>query len=781
MLITVLLLAGSAGLLAYAALQLAPESKQLAPAVRVTVASFGAALIDWAAPRAKPTPLDVPSSMLSPVGSPSWLRGKPWSLSIPGAGKRAIPVPRSLVTMIALPGAFYLFVFVLLMYPIFAVFSTDFWADQGDGMQNVWNIWWINKAVTDLHQSPWRTGYLHYPYGISLIGHTMNPFNGFVGILLLRAFSLIQTYNLLILFTFVAGGVTSFLLAHHLTQSYIASLVGGFVFAFSSFHVAHAQLHMQIASLEWIPLFVLCWYRLVTDWQRLWAVLSAVVLLLVLLCDYYYFFYCVVVATLLLIWSLVRSRIDRSLLVRQGKALIVFGVCAGLLAGPLVLALLMLNHNDPLLGAHSASDFALDLPAPFIPGTTWRFSDLTQGYWSHIFDPVEGSGYLGIVVVVLAVYVWFKRRRVQSPGLAIWYVIGLLFLVLAVGPVAHLRGTRLASPFPLPYSVAESVFPILQVSGVPVRMIVITTLCASVIVAFGFRLLLSGSVKTKLVAVLMGCVLFVEYLPHPLFASHMVPPPWIAALQRQPVHGPIVDTFDMPSLQLYYQTLLNVPIAFGYVARTPTSVWEADQKLATASSETRGDVLHRHYGFRYFIARAASGYDLNPTLYRDSQVAVYELWRQSSGSRAQYTPTQPDARAGELLAGDSLGQTFTAGFAGLDEVGFYLTNYGHLLTGRLVFHLRYASRAGSGPDLARVVMDLSTLSDNSVQIFHFRPIQGSSGRRFYAFLEAPQSGPGNAPSAAGSVHDTYSGGNVMINNVPGQGDLVLQLYYKSRR
>jgi hypothetical protein len=781
MLITALLFMGAVGLLAYAVYELAPASKHISPAVRVAVASFGATLLDLATPHAGPAPLALHPATLTPVGSPSWLQGKAWLLPVPFLGKRRIAVPRGLITMIAIPGAFYSTVFVLLMYPMFAVFSTDFWADQGDGMQNVWNIWWVNKAVTGLHQSPWQTEYLHYPYGISLIGHALDPLNGFAGILLLRGFSLIQTYNLIILFTFVAGGVTAFLLSHHLTQSYLASLAGGFVFAFSSFHVAHAQSHMEMASLEWMPLFILCWYRMVTTWLRRSAVLSAVVLLLVLLCAYDYFFYCVVVATILLIWSVVRFRFDRSLGVRQVRALAIFAICASFLVGPLVLALLILNHNDPLLGAHSSSDFALDLPAPFIPGKTWRFSDLTQGYWSHIFDPVEGSGYLGVVVVGFAVYVWVKRRRVQAPGVATLYIIGLLFMVLAVGPVAHLRGNRLSSPIPLPYSLAESVFPVLQLSGVPVRMIVITTLCASVIVAFGFRLLLSGSMTMRLVAAFMAVILFIEYLPHPLFTSHMVSPPWIAAVQSQRSRGPIVDTFDMPSLQLYYQTVLNVPIAFGYVARTPTSVWEADQKLASASSQMRGDVLYRQYGFRYFIAGAASGYDQNPTLYRDSQVAVYELWKRASGSRAQYTPTQPDARAGELLAKHALGQTFTARFAGLDEVGFYLTNYGHLLTGPLVFHLRYASEATKSPDLARVVTDLPSITDNSVKIFHFRPIHDSSGRRFYAYFEAPQSSPGNAASAAGSMQDTYSGGNMMIDNLPGQGDLVLQLYYTNQR
>ena len=111
----------------------------------------------------------------------------------------------------------YLVIFCLYTYPLVLDFSTHFFADQGDGLQNVWNIWWVNKAVTQLHQLPWQTSYLHYPNGVSLLGSTLNPFNGFVGIVLLPFLTLVETHNVIVIFSFVLGGVTTFWLAYYLT------------------------------------------------------------------------------------------------------------------------------------------------------------------------------------------------------------------------------------------------------------------------------------------------------------------------------------------------------------------------------------------------------------------------------------------------------------------------------------------------------------------------------------------------------------------------------------
>src|SRR5207244_12860073 len=101
-----------------------------------------------------------------------------------------------------LPALFYFTRFIVLTSPLIRRFSTHLFADPWHGVVFYWNLWWVNKAVTDLHQSPWHTSYLNYPFGVSLLPHTLNPFDGFVAILLLRFLTLIQAYNVLVFFSF---------------------------------------------------------------------------------------------------------------------------------------------------------------------------------------------------------------------------------------------------------------------------------------------------------------------------------------------------------------------------------------------------------------------------------------------------------------------------------------------------------------------------------------------------------------------------------------------------
>ena len=105
-------------------------------------------------------------------------------------------------------GILYLIMFCVLGYPSITLFHSHVLSGPGDGLQNLWNLWWIHKSVIVLHQSPWFTTYLHFPHGTSLIGHTLNPFNGFIALALLPWLSLHVTYNLILTVCFVATGWT---------------------------------------------------------------------------------------------------------------------------------------------------------------------------------------------------------------------------------------------------------------------------------------------------------------------------------------------------------------------------------------------------------------------------------------------------------------------------------------------------------------------------------------------------------------------------------------------
>jgi hypothetical protein len=506
------------------------------------------------------------------------------------------------------PALFYFIFFCLLTYPLIFKFFTHFYADTSDGLQNVWNLWWVNFVILrpDLYPSLWHTNMLHWPFGTTLLGHTLNPFNGFMAAFLLRFLSLTASYNTIVIFSFVLAGATMYWLSYYLTRSFWASLIAGFIFTFSNYHFMHAQGHLQLVSLEWIPLFVLCWYVLLSRPGVLMGVAAAIVLWMILLCDYYYFFYCILAGGVILVWHAAIKK-DPWFALRRDHflPLVTFGVVTLLLAGPVVGQLIITNYWDPLLGPHDPLSLSLDLLALIIPGGHWLFNQWTQSYWSKLPGNInESSVYLGLPVFAILGYVWIKRKTLEFVAegqLYLWYGLLVFFFVFALGPALHVAG-KVVWDKAMPYTILVGILPFLKLSGVPVRMVVMVILSAAVISAMGLRDLLHRSPrKIILVPVLLAVLLF-EALPKPLPATRIEVPGYVTTLAGLPNDGGVLDQVTKGlSLPMYFQTIYRKPMVFGYLARLPTSVTEKDQTLAETIRHRRYGTLWDTYHIRYII------------------------------------------------------------------------------------------------------------------------------------------------------------------------------------
>jgi len=530
----------------------------------------------------------------------------------------------------ALVAVLYAVSFFALTWPSIFRFRTHWFADDVDGLQNVWNLWWVQRAVVVLHQSPWHTSDLHVPYGTSLLAHTLNPFNGFVAIALAPFMSPVAVYNTLVTFGFVAGGVTAYLLAYHLIRSHWPSVLAGFIFTFSNFHFAHAEGHLQLVSLEWIPLFVLLWLKLVAEPTIARGVGAAVVLFLVILCDYYYFLYCVIAGALILGWWAMRHRSAKVLveprrLAALGAFALVAAATSGILAGSLVWSSL----RDPLTGAHPASEFSLDLLSPLIYGGHWRFGALTRPFWIRLAANVhESSVHLGFSVIALALSAWRRRRAVNAPEIGLFAFLLVFFLVLAFGPAPQIAGKAIVGTRAvLPYGWLETLIPTLAISGVPIRMMVMVTLSAAILAGYGFSWLLRGSKNRRFAAVAIVCLLAVEYLPKPIPNLSVAVPKYVDIVRDLPGRDGVLDLVATPSLALFYQTVHQKPLAFGYLARLPESVVARDRQLERLLAEARFDRLWPDYRLRYVVSadqrlRAWAG---ARTVWADGEVAVLDV------------------------------------------------------------------------------------------------------------------------------------------------------------
>ncbi len=519
---------------------------------------------------------------------------------------------RQVILLGVIPAALYLAIFFVVTYPLMRQFSTHFFADDKDGLVMIWNVWWTNTAVLQLHESPWHTSYLYYPYGVSLFAHTLCPFNGFLAIFLLPFLTIIQTYNSIIIFTFVVAGLTAFWLAYYIVRAYWPSLVAGFIFGFSNYHFAHTPGHLNLASLEWIPLFVLCWYVLMRNPSVLVALASAVSLFLVVLCDYYYFFYCFVIAVTLFFWRALQQ-VDVFFFLKTrylaSFAAFVAATCAS--SGLIMLKLLRLVESGPLIGAHDPSEFATDLLSPFIYGPCLRFSRFTKGFWTNLHGNTSETGiYIGVSVLILIAYAWLRRSKINTQGFRLWCGMLLFFLLASLGPTLRIWGQHV--PFdPMPYRLLELVFPWLKVSGVPSRMMVIVMLCAAVISAVGLDLLFRSSKKSRLAAMALVTILCVECLPQrlPTFKGEI--PDWVLALKDFPGQEGVFDARGDPYSAMYFQTVHHKPIGGGFVARVPQSLKEKNEEITRCVDERDSERLRAEYGFRYVVIGDGEIYDLS--------------------------------------------------------------------------------------------------------------------------------------------------------------------------
>ena len=535
----------------------------------------------------------------------------------------------------AVSALFYFFMFCLLTWPLIRDFSTHFFTDAGDGFMNIWNLWWVNTAVSQpsIHPTIWHTDMLHYPFGVTLLGQTLNPFNGLLAVPLLKVMSLVQTHNVIVLFSFVMSGVTAYWLAYYLTRSFWGSLLAGYIFTFSSYHFAHYYGHLNLISMEWIPLFILFWYILITR-PNIWiGVASALTLWLVLLCDYYYFFYCVLAGILIVLWYMLSQKDFLFFTKRKYLSpLSAFVLMALILTGPIIIPLMYLTRVDPFMDAHNPNNFSLDLFALFVPGENWRFGQWTEGYWSKLpLGISEASVYMGFGVIILLGYLWVKRRNIEVAGqnsISPWYFMAGFFFLMALGPVLQING-KVVYDAVMPYTVMEKIIPFLKLSGVPIRMVVMVALSASVLCAMAIGHMTKTS-RGRIFAFLIAALLFIEYLPTSLPATATDLPKYVVALAELPNDGGVLDeAASTKYLQLYYQTKHRKPLVFGYVARTPSSVVEKEVELRRAINRENYVALWETYHIRYITTKDVIKYD-NPfvsigLVYHDDEVNIYRL------------------------------------------------------------------------------------------------------------------------------------------------------------
>jgi hypothetical protein len=484
----------------------------------------------------------------------------------------------------------YLFLALALTYPIVSNLATAVPVDHqipgwrpgdGDPWQSLWGFWLLKQSVMTTGTIPFTTDLLFYPLGTSIGMVVLVLLPGLAVLPLVAMLGPVVAYNVVMLVAFVLAGYAAFLLVRTVTGHSGAAFLGGLVFAFSPYHMAHALEHVfLLASAVWVPLYALFLLRTVDIGGVRNAALAAVAMALTTASNPYYAIFLALFTLLLIGTRLLEARGGpaRRAIARRTVGLVVLGL---LLAGPYI-AFAARHLGDDAVITPSLVDvnqWSADILALFVPSPQHPlWGPLTRPlYASFTGNLFEQTVYLGYVALALAAVALTWRRRPAR----FWVWSGLVFAVLSLGPLLHVGGRSsfavdgVSIAIPLPGMLIH-LLPVGRAIRVFSRFDVMVTLSLAVLVGLGASVLIERFARSRrparaagALAALALAILF-EFLAVPLpVLSTEVPRTFTAMGAESGRHGSVLDVpldWRVAKYQ-YYQTAHQRPLIFGFVAR----------------------------------------------------------------------------------------------------------------------------------------------------------------------------------------------------------------------
>jgi len=542
------------------------------------------------------------------------------------------------------PILFYLLITLMFTYPGISNFSTHAIGDCFDTFQNVWNIWWMKTALLELHQNPYFTDYLFHPHGITLVFQTMNPFNGILALPLLSVFNLITTYNIILVASFVFTGYFMYLLAYYLTKHRIASLLAGLIFTFCPYHTAHALGHLQLVSMQFIPLFILYLFKSFETQKKRHRNLAALFLILTALCSWYYLFFLLMFTGFYALYRWIRKEDSIRVIIKTLTPVMALTFIA---LSPIFIGMITAIASQDFTGSHPPQGFSADLTSFFIPGqvqTLGRFfTGITEVYGTL---KEEYGNYIGYSVLFLAVFGFIKMRRTDR-RITFLGISAVIFFILSLGWNLHVLGHNIKS-FSLPYQWFYKYCFFFQFTGVPERFTVMMMFCLSLLAAIGLALILNRirGYRFRLFAAAAFILLLVEYSTFPFTITQLPHSPFYDEMAADGLDYAVVDIPSGPG-SLYSQTFHGKRLMAGYVTRptvaaanfladTPIINNLYSQSLALNGFDTLpADEVHRlaaeaclRYNIGYIITLRGMDWPLYHDLgffevYKDNHIHVF--------------------------------------------------------------------------------------------------------------------------------------------------------------
>ncbi len=399
-----------------------------------------------------------------------------------------------------------------------------------------------------------------------------------------------------------------YLLAKYFVNDEKISFVAGIIYTFSSYHFIHAAAgHLDIISIQWIPLYILYLIKTVKEASLKNAVLAAVFLAFTALSTWYYMLYLFIFTGVFLLYAFLN---DRKTILNEpfAKRFAVMILLFELIISPVAYPMLAERSDVSYTSSSRGVWFSSDLLGFFIPSSLHPvFGSHTAGIYKKFTGNIfETTNYAGITVLILASYSVIRLRRKA----VFWAVCSLIFFILALGPILHVNGNVLIRmpginlgtvieklgmnlpdrPYeflnnqtpaealnnniviPLPSLIFQYI-PFFNAMRAHGRFGVLVTLSLAMLSAFGLKLFLKNKNNRNILLILISGIIIFESIAIPFALLNTEIPKFYKNISSENGNYTILEVPFNPKV-MYYQTLHEKKLIYGYVSRTPFNVRE---------------------------------------------------------------------------------------------------------------------------------------------------------------------------------------------------------------
>jgi len=413
--------------------------------------------------------------------------------------------------------AFYLFLAVVLTYPLALQLGTHIPGHDTDGPAQTWSLWWTRYALLDLGRAPFTTDYLFYPLGLNLVAYTPVFLNGILSIPIQLIFGVIVAQNLLVYGALVLGAFGAFLFTReilarlNLAQARYAdgaAMLAGALYGFGAWHLNYVVAgHFMLISNQWLPYYALYLLCLDKGWRN--AFMLALFLIFTAWTELTYLPFLALLTIFYLAYLLI---VKRRALKQTISSLLVASAIALAGISPLIFSLAAdfqrygyyLTEGVGRIFIFSAEPISFFLPSAQHP---------LLGAWSASITTANTSyAFIGWAVLSFAILGVYANRKIAFVWF--WTSAAFLFALLMFGTTLYLGGAD--TNVPMPFALLRLI-PFVNANRYPARFNVMLMLALAPLVALGALWLLNARAAWgKFVFAALTALLVFEQLVAPI-------------------------------------------------------------------------------------------------------------------------------------------------------------------------------------------------------------------------------------------------------------------------